>query len=78
MREEGEVGMKEFIVCAYERETIDAFESNNAQEIVRCRDCKHGKMHNIVIIECMKAHDYNPEHQEFHRKNWFCADGKRK
>lgn len=48
------------------------------QPVVRCKDCKHGKKHNIDIIECMKAHDYNMEHQEFHHKNWFCADGERK
>ena len=46
-------------------------------DIVMCKDCKHGKKHNINIIECMKAHDYNLEHQEFHHKNWYCADGKR-
>ena len=47
-------------------------------EIIRCKDCMHGRKHNIDIIECMKAHDYNLERQEFHHKNWFCADGERK
>lgn len=47
------------------------------QRVVRCKDCKHGKKHNINIIECTKAHDYNLEHQEFHHKNWFCADGEK-
>ena len=45
------------------------------QPVVRCKDCKHGRKHNINIIECLKAHDYNLEHQEFHHKNWYCADG---
>lgn len=49
--------------------------NDNHGELIRCKDCKHGRKHNVVIIECMKAHDYNPEHQEFHNKNWFCADG---
>ena len=60
--------MKEWIVK-------DTLNNKYVQELVRCKDCKHGKEHNINIIECMKAHDYNLEHQEFHHKNWFCADG---
>lgn len=46
--------------------------------VVRCKDCKYGRKHNVNIIECMKAHDYNLEHQEFHHENWFCADGERR
>lgn len=63
--------MKEWIVK-------DTLNNKYVQELIRCRDCKHGRKHNIDIVECMKAHDYNLEHQEFHHKNWFCADGRRR
>lgn len=43
-----------------------------------CKDCVHGRKHNFNIIECMKAHDCNIEHQEFHHRTGFCDDEKNK
>ena len=32
--------MKEYIVQAIEQETIDSFDTHNAPELIRCKDCK--------------------------------------
>ena len=62
--------MKEFIVRAYEQETIDALESNNAQEIIRCKDCKYWDA---------DTHECNIKIGWFACcADWFCADGERK
>lgn len=62
---------------AYKNGYATGYETRD-EEIIKCKDCKHGKKHNIDIIECMKAVDYNLEPREFHHKNWFCADGERR
>lgn len=43
------------------------------QELVRCKDCKHGEDWG-VLIACGKARGFGLTHD----KNWFCADGERK
>ena len=60
--------MKEYIVQAYDKKTIDAFDAQNAPEIVRCKDCRyyHGKNE-----ECGARSFYPPS------GDWFCADGER-
>ena len=67
--------MKEFIVRAYEQETIDALESNNAQEIVRCNDCKYCGSEirdGIKFAKCELKHNWMPQPE------WFCSDGERR
>ena len=40
-------------------------------EIVRCKDCKHGRLYEQDLVDC--------ELQELAKEaDWFCADGERK
>ena len=60
----GVAGMKEYIM-----ETADTgMVTNIKQELIRCKDCEHGR-ETCGNIEC----DGN-----YHGYNWFCADGRRK
>ena len=66
--------MKEYIVQAIDRETIDSFDAHNAPELVRCKDCKHYK----------NGFCYNPNAYDDEKTcgntapDWYCADGKRR
>jgi len=64
--------MKEYIVQAIAQETIDSFDAHNAPELIRCKDCKwyHQAFENEG--RCVN-HD-----NDFHKPDWFCADGERK
>ena len=44
-------------------------------EIIRCKDCKHGKPCNDVEINCEK--DIGTFKTTVHEPDWFCADGER-
>ena len=57
---------------AITQETIDSFDAHNAPELVRCKDCKW--YHQAFANEgrCVN-HD-----NDFHKPDWFCADGERK
>ena len=67
--------MKEYIVQATEQETIDTFEANNAPELIRCKDCKHGfRLDDTNYIVCGRPFASN---RETHTDEWFCADGER-
>ena len=46
------------------------------QEIVRCKDCKHGEPCNDGEIYCEK--DIGTIVTAVHKPDWFCADGERK
>lgn len=44
---------------------------NDYVEVVRCKDCKHGRLYEPNCIDC--------EYMELARDaDWFCADGERK
>ena len=65
--------MKEYIVQAYDKETIDAFDAQNAPEIVRCKDCKHyfkDDNGHVVVERCELNH-------ESMRSDFFCADAEK-
>ena len=68
----GEVEMKEYIVQAIDPGTIDSFDARNATELVRCKDCKHGRIYYTTHVACDII-----EHPS-HDLEWFCADGERK
>ena len=61
--------MKEYIVQAIERETIESFDAHNAPELIRCRDCVKRKSDKCLLYwnEIMDDETWND--------NWFCADG---
>lgn len=69
--------MKEYIVQAIAQETIDAFDAQNAPELIRCSDCafRQSKVSRIIDGKkcnlCEMVKGYKPA-------DWFCADGKRK
>lgn len=43
------------------------------EEIVQCKDCKHGEKANSVYL-CGKSRGFGIAHEP----DWFCADGERK
>lgn len=65
--------MKEYIVQAYAQETIDSFDTHNAPELIRCKDCKSGEKVNAVYL-CGNSRGFGIAHDG----NWFCADGERR
>ena len=55
--------------------TFDDFTSSTSTkkdlvEVVRCKDCVHGKHYNNEMYGCEKL-------PELHGPDWFCADGER-
>lgn len=60
------MGMKEYIVQATAKETIDVFDVQNAPELIRCKDCKWYDERISMCDNCGL-----PREQTF-----FCADGK--
>ena len=77
-RKVGETEMKEYIVQALEKETIDAFDAHNAPELIRCNNCKHYRINtvypgtNMIMTYCAKTGITE------RKPDWFCADGKEK
>ena len=47
------------------------------EEIVRCKDCKHGQYEEWDNGECVDKTVYCDGYG-FHKPEWFCADGERK
>ena len=46
-------------------------------EIVRCKDCKHAKLHGIDA-ECTAHEEIGYDPEPWHPLDWFCADGERR
>jgi len=61
--------MKEYIVQAIAKETIESFDAHNAPELIRCKDCKHGIGDENAFVCGLK--------QLTAGMDWFCADGER-
>ena len=61
--------MKEFIVQAYDENTIKAFEEHGAKEIVRCKDCENYIVHHFAFCTL----DNRPECEDS-----FCDRGERR
>ena len=67
--------MKEWIVK-------DTLNNKYVQELVRCKDCKHGSIYMTedvcgkTLIEC--NHPELGDNIAIHAWDWFCADGVRK
>ena len=73
--------MAEFII---ESDCVETLLENGIQELVRCRDCYYGTCHTkskdggIFRVACAKMFMENPEGNEWHTPDWFCADGRKK
>lgn len=55
----------------YDREQYEKGYADRDSEIVRCKDCKHGRLYDGYLIDC----ELNELAKEAY---FFCADGKRK
>lgn len=87
-RKVGEVGMiREYVVKVTDTflpGAFQRFESEWApeQELIRCKDCKHGSLYctedvcSETLIECNRP-DLG-DVIEIHGWKWFCADGERR
>ena len=64
--------MKEYIVQAIAKETIESFDAHNAPELIRCKDCKHWESEDGKFGICKICHSVSSSN------GWFCADGERK
>ena len=72
----GEVGMKELIIKVDdpgERVWDGSPKTFEIQELVRCKDCKHGG-----IDSTSYPHFWCSAHTEYHDGAFFCADGEAK
>ena len=70
--------MKEYIVQAIEQETIDSFDTHNAPELIRCKNCVHnGKAEKCVLAAIAAEKDF-PIFMLNNCGEWFCADGERR
>lgn len=47
-------------------------------EIVRCKDCKHGKLLFPDYVSCLNSEENESGCHVSHRPDWFCADGERR
>lgn len=47
--------------------------SRDAMPVVRCKDCKHGGIDSTSYPQFWCS-----AHSEYHKPDWFCADGERK
>lgn len=54
-----------------------AMEALKQQEVIRCKDCKHGKIHGIDV-ECVAHEEVGYDPEPWHPLDWFCADGEKK
>ena len=48
------------------------------QELVRCKDCKHGKQLFEDYVSCQISEENESGCHVSHKPDWFCADGERK
>ena len=64
-----------------EKEYVVAWVADGIPEVrgnvVRCKDCKHGKIHGIDV-ECVAHEEVSYDPEPWHPLDWFCADGERK
>lgn len=51
--------------------------ADRPQELVRCKDCKHGEQLFIDYISCQLSDENESGCYASHKSDWFCADGKR-
>ena len=67
--------MKEYIM-RYENEFLQLL-PDKMQELVRCKDCKHGQYEVWDNGECVDKTVYCDGYG-IHKPDWFCADGERR
>lgn len=73
---------KEYIVKVCDDLVINAFERFesewSAEELVRCGECKYGEYVCSGVYECRSPAAVKKFYAQFHKGEWFCADGERK
>ena len=74
------MGMRELIIKVddpSERAWDGSSKVFETKELVRCKDCKHGKIHGIDV-ECVAHEEVGYDPEPWHPLDWFCADGVKK
>lgn len=61
----------------YDRDQYKKGYADRDEEIVRCKDCKHGEQL-FAYISCQISEKNKSGYHVSHKPDWFCADGKRK
>ena len=65
------VNEKGFIVKVTDEGMLKAY-AECMQELIRCKDCKHGRLYDKNCVECEFIKFPTPD------KEWFCAYGERR
>ena len=66
-------GQKGYWDIAYKAD-IDKIPTAEVREVVRCKDCKHARVHDYAPAECQY---YCTLAVNYHSQNFFCALGER-
>ena len=75
--------IKEFVVKITDEVVpngIARFEDEYApeQELIRCKDCKHGELLFADYVSCQISDENESGCHASHKPEWFCADGERR
>lgn len=68
---------RSFILPTYTDDEAETCLRCNMQELIRCKDCKHGQYEEWDNGECVDKTVYCDGYG-IHKPDWFCADGERK
>lgn len=68
--------MKEIIIAYDENTEASPVMGDWVGELVRCKDCKYGKIHGIDV-ECIAHEEVGYDPEPWHPLDWFCADGEK-
>ena len=71
-RKVGEVGMIREYIIKISDEIMEEEIADRSQELVRCKYCKHGSIDSTSYPQFWCS-----VHSEYHKPEWFCADGER-
>ena len=65
---------KDYIVELREEKADELMDVHWVGELVRCKDCKHAKLHGIDV-ECTAHEEIGYDPEPLHPLDWLCADG---
>lgn len=68
---------KNYIVELREEEADELMDDHWVGELVRCKDCKHGKINQCKEYTTCYL-EYSCLYGNTRKSDWFCADGKRR
>ena len=62
-------------VDSFVEAVVDMLPTADVREVVRCKDCKHARVHDYAPAECQY---YCTLAVNYHSQNFFCALGERR